>query len=936
MNKLDKDNDFLCPSGSIFIEELYNLYLKNPNSIDQSWKLYFDSLLDQSIAERASWERDRPTILGTAIDSVPKKEIVSNQDGNEILSLKSQFLLQSYRAKGHYCSKLDPLELELIKTKKDIHLDFEAFDIKLEDLNNTIFLKQPLKNKTSYILKDLLTNLDEIYCNKIGIEIEHLESQEEKEWLYKNIENSENICTLNQMDKENILQDLIKIEGFENYLHTKFQGAKRFSIEGGESSLVSLKNIIEFFANIGTKEALIGMAHRGRLNSLTKIMQKPYHAVMAEFIESSFDESLNIAGDVKYHMGYSSSYESKEGKKIHLSLLFNPSHLEAVNPVLAGRVRAKQDMLKDTERESILGILIHGDAAFCGQGIVAESLAMRGLDGYDVGGIIHVVINNQVGFTANSWDVHASRYATEFAKIANAPILHVNGDDVESVILATNIACSYKHKFKKDVVLDIICYRKYGHNEGDEPMFTQGVMYNAIHKKLSPANLYAQDLIRKNIISQNDQSIIEQNFKQFLDLEFEKSKSYKVTMQAFEGIWKEYKRSDHESIQTSISKEQILDIAEKICSYPKDFVINSKIAKLLEKRKESIKIGREIDWASAEQLAFASILLQNIEIRLSGEDCGRATFGHRNSVLHSQNSYDKYLPLNNLSENQAKYEVYDSLLSEYGVLGFEYGYSITNPKKLVIWEAQYGDFTNTAQVIIDQFIVSSETKWLRMTGLVMLLPHGYEGQGPEHSSARIERFLQLAADNNMIIVNPSNPASYFHILRQQILSKTRKPLIIFTPKQMLRHKLFISNLEDFTDNSSFHNLIDDQVVNKEKVKKLIICSGKVYYDLILNRTNEEDIAIIRIEQLYPISLQELENIIKQYSNIKEICWCQEEHKNMGAWSFISPILNDVIKKVFPNKDLLYTGRKESASPATGYSALHKAELVQYINEALKI
>ncbi len=937
MSKIDRYDDGIFSCGSIFIEELYDLYLKNPDNVDPSWRAYFDSFKDKEILHRASWEKNGPKIIGLE-DSAPveNKKIENKADISEIISLKAEFLISSYRERGHYITNLDPLGLEKVKTKNDISLNHSDFGFSKDDLESKVTLKNPINDKTEYIVKDLIYSLDEIYCNKIAIELEHIEDFAERNWLYENIENPGRIKSLNQSDKKKILQDLIEVEDFENYLHTKFQGAKRFSIEGGEGSIVALLEIIEIFVQNGIKDALIGMAHRGRLNTLTKIMKKPYHAVMAEFLEGSFDDSLGIAGDVKYHMGYSSQYKLAEGKSVNLSLAFNPSHLEAINPILAGRVRAKQDMLLDVKKQLVLGILIHGDAAFCGQGVVAESLAMRGLEGYDVGGIVHLVINNQIGFTANSWDVHAGRYATEFAKIAGAPIFHVNGDDVESIIIATNLACFYKEKFKKDVVLDIVCYRKYGHNEGDEPMFTQGVMYNVIHQKISPANIYAEKLISENIISKSDHILIKQNFKKFLDSEYDKSKTYKVEMQAFDGIWKDYKRSDDRIIKTSIAHKEIINIAEKICSYPKDFAINLKIAKLLEKRKETINSGKDIDWASAEQIAFASILLDQFPIRLSGEDSGRATFGHRNSVLHSQDSYDKYLPLNHLADNQAKYEVYDSLLSEYGVMGFEYGYSITDPRKLVIWEAQYGDFTNTAQVIIDQFIVSGETKWLRMSGLVMLLPHGYEGQGPEHSSARIERFLQLAAEDNMVIVNPSSPASYFHILRKQILSKVRKPLIIFTPKQMLRQKLFVSNIEDFTELSSFHNVIDDDIISKDKVKKLIICSGKVYYDLLANRINKEDIALIRIEQLYPFPSIELEKLIKQYKNVSQIVWCQEEHKNMGPWSFVSPILSSIIKNIFVNKDLLYIGRKESASPAAGYGALHKAEFAEYINNALKI
>ena len=937
---MDKKNDFLFPDNATFLEKLYFLYIEDPSKVDKSFRRYFDNMRTSTTPNKSVDGIGKTQIYQANESTVTHSDKLQpgiTTSADEILLLKAEYMISHYRERGHLLAQLDPLDLEKTPNKKDLKLRYVDFGFKESDLELVVELTKPICGIRLYTIHDLISALDTLYSGSIGSEFDHVENFAEREWLYEHVENINILSDITDDKKKSLLTELIKVKDFEYYLHTKFPGAKRFSIEGGEASILSLKEIITFFSYSGTEEIHIGMAHRGRLSTLTSVMQKPYHAIFAEFIEQNIDSAHKVAGDVKYHMGYSSKYIVDDNHTTHLSLAFNPSHLEAVNPVLSGRVKAKQDVLGDTECQKVMGILIHGDAAFCGQGVVAESLAMRGLAGYDVGGIVHIVINNQIGFTANSWDCHAGRYATEFAKIADAPIIHVNGDDIEAVTMATILACRYKQRYKKDIVIDIVCYRQYGHNEGDEPMFTHSVMYNVIRAKESTGMLYAQKLIANNVLSEAEFNEIQHHFKAFLDSEYELAKSHTHRIQAFEGKWEGYHRFDTRMIETGISKELFKKIIDKICAYPKDFDVHPKIAKLLEKRRILPEAGYVIDWATAEQLAFASILLEEIPIRLSGEDSGRATFGYRNAVLHSQTSNNRFIPLNHLSKSQGGFTVIDSLLSEYAVLGFEYGYSLVDPQRLVIWEAQYGDFANTAQVIIDQFISSGETKWLRMSGLVLLLPHGYDGQGPEHSSARIERYLQLAGHDNMVIVNPSNPASYFHILRRQVHTKAKKPLIIFTPKYMLRAKEFVSSFADITNGTSFSTIIDD-TIKKDKVKRVIFCSGKIYYDLIDKRTLDKinHIALIRIEQLYPFPSKMLEEIIKSYKGVKEFVWCQEEHSNMGAWNFVRPIIEEIISKLCKNKELIYIGRDEAASPATGAANLHHLEKKQYMNKALTI
>lgn len=937
MDKNFYRKDFLFGVNSIFIEELYQSYLKDKNSVDQSWVEFFEQNNgDQSVKTTSK-------IINIETQEFSQHAISNNQkiaetivnSGNNNL-LKARFMIQSYREHGHLLAKLDPLNLEKLKTRHELKLTDEDFGLE-NDLSDEVDLTGYFCAENKCTIRELKNSLEQIYASNIGAEISHIENMEEQKWLYSRLESVISNVALGEAKKKQVLSDLAEIESFEQYLHTKFPGAKRFSIEGGETSLISLNIAIEEFAKTGVQEVVLGMAHRGRLSSLVKVMGKPYRALLSEFLGSlSVPDSLNVSGDVKYHMGYSSD-QVIEGKKIHLSLTPNPSHLEAVNPVVAGKVRAKQDDLGS--RELVVGVLIHGDAAFCGQGIVAESLVMSGLKPYDVGGILHIVINNQIGFTANSSDGRVGRYCTEVAKMVGAPILHINGDDVESVILATQIACEYRKKFKKDVVLDIVCYRKYGHNEGDEPMYTQALMYNVIKNKSTPAQIYANRLQSEKVIDANYYETLKKNFKEFLDEEFALTENYQPPTQWLEGHWAGIQRSSDIVTMTGVDKKILQSLAEKLCNIPENIDINSKLSKLFESRIKNIKAG-VVDWATAEQLAFASLLNENIPIRITGQDSQRGTFSHRHAVLHSQSSSDKYVPLNNIKQEQALFEVADSNLSEYGVLGFEYGYSLVNPKKLVIWEAQFGDFCNGAQIIFDQFISSAETKWLRLSGLVCLLPNAMEGQGPEHSSARIERFLQLCAEDNMQVVYPTTPASIFHLLRRQVLSKCRKPLIVMSPKSLLRHKLVISRLEEIEVGTGFQAVLDevDQNISVAKVTKLIFCTGKIYYDLLEKREveNIKNIAIIRLEQLYPLDSKLIIDVIKKYKSVKSYIWCQEEPKNMGAWSFINPRLNEILKRVGMHQEMEFVGRDYAASPAVGSLYVHNKQQEILLKKALDI
>ncbi|WPY01087.1 2-oxoglutarate dehydrogenase E1 component [Candidatus Trichorickettsia mobilis] len=927
MTKDFTQTSLLFSGNAVFIEELYRIYLTNPTAVDSNWHSFFQSFQESNLSQSS--------VKTTAKVILPEEKKQDCQSSKKIIEAKSDnhfkiaAMIYAYRSRGHYLAKLDPLGMEKARTKAELNLNIEHFGFTTEELGNNLNIDKNVINYPDCTLKEFVDALDKIYCSTIAIEIGRLQNLSELQWLFTTIENSQLNSTITAQDKRSILNELIEVEGFEHYLHTKFPGAKRFSIEGGDSSVVALNQLINIVANCGVREVVIGMAHRGRLSTLTKVMHKPYRAVFSEFMgNSAFTLGMDVSGDVKYHMGYSSDHDIN-GNKIHLSLTPNPSHLEAVNPVVAGKVRAKQDLINDFERKKVLGVLIHGDAAFCGQGIVAECLAMSSLRPYTIGGIIHFVINNQVGFTANADDTRTGRYSTEIAKLIDAPILHVNGDDIEAVLRATYIATHYQRTFGKDVVIEIICYRKYGHNEGDEPMYTQSAMYNIIKNKQSPASYYAQSLIDQGIIDQGYADKLRAEFKTKLDLEYSLVKDYQPENKWVQGLWAGYVRTGAAPVATGVAIKQLQELGLKLCNIPTDFALNPKLEKLFEARVANLNNGTHIDWATAEQLAFASLLVEGIPIRLTGQDSGRGTFSHRHSVLHSQVDDTKYIPLNNLTATQSKYFVADSNLSEYGVLGFEYGYSLVNPKHLILWEAQFGDFCNGAQIIFDQFISSSETKWLQFSGLVVLLPHGFEGQGPEHSSARLERFLSLAAEENMIIAYPTTPASFFHLLRRQIVRNTRKPLIVMTPKSLLRHKLAVSKFVDMDTGTKFLPVLDeiDDAIKNGQIKRLIFCSGKVYYDLLERRSakNIRDIAIIRLEQLYPFIEEDVVAILSRYTNVSEFIWCQEEPQNMGAWNYIQEYLNNSLRKAKIMHQFKYVGRKPASSPAVGYLSVHNQQ-----------
>jgi 2-oxoglutarate dehydrogenase E1 component len=781
----------------VFINELYQKYSQNPASVDASWAEFFSKNHDEVKAILAdyngpSWSKRSLKVVGSqdydissnSPKELPKKDIkTTNQVASKDLNIRLQNLIANYKRFGHLASNLDPLGLTPPQYVAEI-------DLKNNDIDDSDLEKEVNYGGQKVKLNQAIANLNYIYCNTIGLEFEYIRDQQQKDWLAREVENSA-FELVSKTEKQKILQEIIRTERFEQFLHKRFPGAKRFSIEGGESSICAVEKIIDASARSGVKKIIIGMAHRGRLNTLTGVMHKPYHRLLAEFQGTpGIPESITKSGDVKYHMGFSSTREIG-GNKIDLSLAFNPSHLEAVNTVVTGRIRATQDLLQDATRTQALALLIHGDAAFAGQGSVAESLVMNGMAGYDTGGVIHLIVNNQIGFTANPTDSRSTQYASDLAKSIDAPIFHVNGDDVEAVVTISGIISKYRQTFKKDVVLDVICYRKYGHNEGDEPLYTQPIMYNKIKDQPSLEKIYSQKLLNENSISQVEYEKLVNDFEELLNAEFNKAQTYKaLEADWLKGDWKHIKDGDNSIPQTAISEKTLKELIVKLTTIPQNFNANPKIVRQVEARKQMVEDGKEIDWGTAESLAFASLINEGHVVRITGQDAGRGTFSHRHSILHDAKTAQKHNIYNSIS-NKAHFEVHDSVLSEYGVMGFEYGYSLSAPNALTIWEAQFGDFANGAQIIFDQFVASSEVKWLRKSGLVMLLPHGFEGQGPEHSSARLERYLQACADNNLRVVNITNPANFFHALRRQIHNKDRKPLVVMSPKSLLRHKMAV-------------------------------------------------------------------------------------------------------------------------------------------------
>ncbi|MCE3255882.1 MAG: sucA [Rickettsiaceae bacterium] len=948
MTKQQPINSTFFSGNLTFIQELFSQYLKDKNSVDQDWQKFFaDNFddLDASLKDKkgASWANRNLKVVGGEefdISSLSKKELkkdlkaapVAADSGNQILSIRTANLILAYKRFGHLGANLDPLALSPKKTVPELTLEFH--NIGQADLDKEVELGGLLGFSKAKV-SDVISLLDQIYKNTIGSQFTYINDSEIKNWLAKEIETAV-LTPVAKQEKIKILKEIIRTEKFEQFLHKRFPGAKRFSVEGGDSSIAAIEKIIDVAAKDGVKKIIFGMAHRGRLNVLTGVMQKPYHQIFSEFQGTpGIPSELTKSGDVKYHMGYSST-RNIDGKKIDLSLAFNPSHLEVVNPVVAGRVRATQDQYQDESRTEAMAFLIHGDAAFAGQGSVAEALMMSGLRGYDVGGIVHLIINNQIGFTANPEDSRSTTYASDLAKGIDAPIFHVNGDDAEAVVRVAHVIAKYRQVFKKDVVIDLICYRKYGHNEGDEPLYTQPLMYSKIKNHPSLEAIYSKQLIDEGTLTEGEYQKMVDEFNNHLGSEFDAAAKYKPKEGDWlKSYWKHIK-ADSSIPNTKVPAKKLKELSKKISQAPQNFNANPKIIKQMEERQKAVEAGEDIDWGNGEALAFASLLDEGFPVRITGQDSGRGTFSHRHSVLHDAVNGQEYLPLNSLGEKAAKYEVHDSILSELGVLGFEYGYSLASPDTLTIWEAQFGDFANGAQMIFDQFIASSEVKWLRKSGLVCLLPHGYEGQGPEHSSARLERFLQLCADDNMRVVNITTPANFFHCLRRQIHSQDRKPLIVMSPKSLLRHKLAVSKLADFTD-QNFQTVIGEtEKLAADAVKKVVLCSGKVYYDLLQARTDRKinNVALVRVEQLYPFPAAELETELKKYKNA-EIVWCQEEPKNMGSWHFISELLENVLIKIkakYPRPK--YVGRVASASPATGYGSYHAKEQAALIEEAL--
>ncbi len=847
-------------------------------------------------------------------------------------------LIRNYRIRGHLMANLDPLGIQAPGAHPE--LEPQSYGFTDADMDRPIFIDNML-GLESATLREILQILRRTYCSTIGVEFMHIYHPEQKAWIQERIEGRDKEVHFTNEGKKAILNKLVEGEIFERFCHMKFTGTKRFGLEGGEALIPAMEAIIKRGGQLGLRDIELGMPHRGRLNILANVMAKPYRAIFTEFKGMAYHpDDFQGSGDVKYHLGVSSDREF-DGNKVHLSLAANPSHLEIINPVCLGKSRAKQTQLGDTDRGQVMAVLLHGDAAFAGQGVVAECFALSELRGYRTGGTIHIIVNNQIGFTTNPSYSRSSPYPSDPAKVVQAPIFHVNGDDPEAVTHVAKIATEFRQKFKKDVVIDLFCYRRHGHNETDDPSFTQPIMYRTIATHPTTRQIYAKRLVDEGVISEADAEGMVTTFQNHLEEELEASKSFKPNKADWlEGKWTglEIASGDDRRGTTAVAMETLKKVGLAITSVPDGFNIHKTLARNTQNRRAAIEAGEGIDWATAESLAFGSLQLEGFGVRLSGQDCGRGTFSQRHSVWHDQQSEERYVPLNNVAEGQANYEVIDSLLSEAAVLGYEYGYSLAEPNALVMWEGQFGDFANGAQVVFDQFISSGEAKWMRMSGLAVLLPHGYEGQGPEHSSARLERYLQLCAEDNMQVANCTTPANYFHILRRQIHRKFRKPLILMTPKSLLRHKLAVSRLTDMGPGSSFHRVLwDDAPHDDAKIKRIVLCTGKVYYDLFEERQKRElkDTVILRVEQLYPFPHKALITEMKRYKNAKTVVWCQEEPKNMGAWSFVQPYIETVLGELdIKMKRPLYAGRVEAASPATGLMSKHNQQQAKLVDDAL--
>ena len=891
-----------------FIDAQYQLWKTDPNAVSRDWRFFFEGFEMGGAGEQRGLD--------------------GCDEDHAIRQFQVGTLIHRYRDVGHLMACLDPL----VECPTDHPLlNLSAFNFTIENLDEKFYTQDFLKNEPTP-LRDIIKILKETYCRSIGVEFMHLQDPVERRWLQDRMEPGRNRPHLDRKTKGRILEKLYQTILFEKFLHKKYVGQTRFSIEGAEVIIPMLDHLVQLFAEQGCREIILGMAHRGRLSVQTHILNKSFEDIFSEF-ESCFDpDSIFGAGDVKYHNGYLSDIKTENDRLLRIFLVNNPSHLESVNPVVEGFARARQDLLGGDKKKLVLPLLIHGDAAFAGQGIVAETLNMSQLSGYETGGTIHLVINNQIGYTTLPEDARSTRYATDVAKMLMVPIFHVHGEDPEAVIHVTRLSAEYRKTFNKDVVIDVICYRRYGHNEGDEPYFTQPQMYERIRERPPLHNIYAQKLEEEGLIEKQDLTHLEEDINQQLEkaLQIVRESACIFPQARFYENWDNFHGNySPEPIETGISRNKLISLARRLNAVPDDFSLNPKLDRLLKKRLGAVEKGAGIDWANAETLAFASLLTEGMPIRLSGQDSGRGTFSQRHSVLADMKTGESYTPLNFLDKKQSSFSVYDSMLSEAGILGFEYGYSFAQPLGLVIWEAQFGDFVNNAQAVIDLYLASGESKWQRLSGLVLLLPHGLEGLGPEHSSARLERFLQLCADDNLQVCNITTPAQYFHCLRRQVMNDFRKPLIIMAPKSLLRHPLAVSDISDMTS-GFFHEVLDDPARLKAP-DHVLFCSGKIYYELLQRRSELKklDTAVFRLEQFYPFPENQLKATVKKYLKAKEYFWVQEEPENMGAWFFMRPRLEGLI-----GKPVEYIGRRELASPATGFPHIFKQEQTAIIKDAM--
>ncbi|MEN9410643.1 MAG: 2-oxoglutarate dehydrogenase component [Pseudomonadota bacterium] len=972
-------SSFLQGHNAEYIDQLQARYAQDPNAVDAAWAEFFRALGDSDLdakrqAQGPSWARadwpptpadDLTAALTGEWPVAPAKEakaaatkivekaaekgvsLTDAQVQRAVLdSIRALMIIRAYRIRGHLVADLDPLGMRDQKLHPE--LDPASYGFTEADLDRPIFIDKVLGLEMAS-MRQIIEIVRRTYCGTFALQYMHISDPEQAAWLKERIEGYGKEIAFTREGRRAILNKLVEAEGFEKFLHVKYMGTKRFGLDGGEALIPAMEQIIKRGGALGVKEIVIGMPHRGRLSVLANVMGKPYRAIFHEFQGGSYKpEDVDGSGDVKYHLGASSD-RTFDGNTVHLSLTANPSHLEAVNPVVLGKVRAKQDHYGDqTNRASVLPILLHGDAAFAGQGVVAECFGLSGLRGHRTGGTIHIVVNNQIGFTTAPSFSRSSPYPTDIALMVEAPIFHVNGDDPEAVVHAARVATEFRQKFHKDVVLDIFCYRRFGHNEGDEPMFTNPAMYTRIKRQKTTLQLYTERLVKDGLIPEGEIEDMKAAFQSRLNEEFEIGKNFKPNKADWlDGRWSglDREKEEYQPGQTAIKPETMKDVGAALTRVPDGFDIHKTVARQLEAKRQMFETGKGFDWATAEALAFGSLATEGFPVRLSGQDCTRGTFSQRHSAFIDQTTEERHYPLNHIRAGQARYEVIDSMLSEYAVLGFEYGYSLAEPNALVMWEAQFGDFANGAQIMFDQFINSGERKWLRMSGLVMLLPHGFEGQGPEHSSARLERFLQLSAEDNWIVANCSTPANYFHILRRQIHRSFRKPLVLMTPKSLLRHPLCISDAEDFTTGSTFHRVLWDDAQKGHsdlklkpdaKIKRVVICSGKVYYDLLAERDKRglDDVYLLRLEQFYPFPAMSMVKELERFKDA-DIIWCQEEPKNQGGWTFVEPNLEWVLTRIgAKSKRAAYAGRAASASPATGLASRHKAEQEALVNEAL--